>query len=660
MQITDKVGRNDPCPCGNGKKYKNCHERIDAYYQSLPSLPKSSKVNSYDSYIGVYASFDYLYPPEPNSRTILSDEISKYDLDDFLQTAAKLNFLCGGGYGFVGDKDLAVLKTMGQDEVYKRACDLKKSGIVKQVIVHHQIIALMIENLLLSKSTQNIPISDSILKDLKKCLFRINDFLENDLYDPQIKEMTDIEITVGSLFRNMYLNSGVSFEHLMGRYYAIFFRYFPKTKKKYPREHYDFLKSFKEKKGIDLKIYMVVAFQLWGYFSKNNLQEKTEFLKNPGNFILSRDLKKYKSRYKEEAERAFEVFAKDRAWFRDAFQSSVQGDKFNYYRIDPLLASPIYKLPNGNYFPLDLKLLEHKLTTGVMWDIHDHIKDELNATTSSDRKATLEKERQLLRAFYGRPIELYVKDILKAIAKHQGSTVIIDDEKETGGVDFVIYDSKRPDSLVMIELTTSWITYATAMSGNTQNILDEFTKKFVIKGKNKSQKAKIKQLHDSIEFFNSKTNSPDLKNIKGKVKKIYPILMTETGFPQFPGFTERYIKIISDNKLLGGYLDNFQFLDLGELELIEPLIGSGEHDFRLTDLFENRIRSPRDLSQWSFRNYLHMKKLIKTNPRMFELFKGILYDADKIIKVSFKERLQIINQAVRRNISHTFKKLTRN
>ncbi len=22
-----KVGRNDPCPCGSGKKYKDCHER---------------------------------------------------------------------------------------------------------------------------------------------------------------------------------------------------------------------------------------------------------------------------------------------------------------------------------------------------------------------------------------------------------------------------------------------------------------------------------------------------------------------------------------------------------------------------------------------------------------------------------------------------------
>ncbi len=23
--ITKKIGRNDPCPCGSGKKYKTCH-----------------------------------------------------------------------------------------------------------------------------------------------------------------------------------------------------------------------------------------------------------------------------------------------------------------------------------------------------------------------------------------------------------------------------------------------------------------------------------------------------------------------------------------------------------------------------------------------------------------------------------------------------------
>ena len=29
-RMSKKIGRNDPCPCGSGKKYKNCHGRFDA------------------------------------------------------------------------------------------------------------------------------------------------------------------------------------------------------------------------------------------------------------------------------------------------------------------------------------------------------------------------------------------------------------------------------------------------------------------------------------------------------------------------------------------------------------------------------------------------------------------------------------------------------
>jgi preprotein translocase subunit SecA len=27
-RVEKTVGRNDPCPCGSGKKYKNCHGRV--------------------------------------------------------------------------------------------------------------------------------------------------------------------------------------------------------------------------------------------------------------------------------------------------------------------------------------------------------------------------------------------------------------------------------------------------------------------------------------------------------------------------------------------------------------------------------------------------------------------------------------------------------
>jgi preprotein translocase subunit SecA len=29
VRDTPKVGRNDPCPCGSGKKYKQCHGALN-------------------------------------------------------------------------------------------------------------------------------------------------------------------------------------------------------------------------------------------------------------------------------------------------------------------------------------------------------------------------------------------------------------------------------------------------------------------------------------------------------------------------------------------------------------------------------------------------------------------------------------------------------
>ena len=30
VRVGKKIGRNDPCPCGSGKKYKHCHGRDEA------------------------------------------------------------------------------------------------------------------------------------------------------------------------------------------------------------------------------------------------------------------------------------------------------------------------------------------------------------------------------------------------------------------------------------------------------------------------------------------------------------------------------------------------------------------------------------------------------------------------------------------------------
>jgi len=30
VRVDKKVGRNDPCPCGSGRKYKQCHGRLES------------------------------------------------------------------------------------------------------------------------------------------------------------------------------------------------------------------------------------------------------------------------------------------------------------------------------------------------------------------------------------------------------------------------------------------------------------------------------------------------------------------------------------------------------------------------------------------------------------------------------------------------------
>jgi len=41
--MVQKVGRNDPCPCGSGKKYKNCHMLIEEQERKAAKYTTSGK-----------------------------------------------------------------------------------------------------------------------------------------------------------------------------------------------------------------------------------------------------------------------------------------------------------------------------------------------------------------------------------------------------------------------------------------------------------------------------------------------------------------------------------------------------------------------------------------------------------------------------------------
>lgn len=42
--MTEKVGRNDPCPCGSGKKYKNCCQQTTSSSLGFRKLKFKAKV----------------------------------------------------------------------------------------------------------------------------------------------------------------------------------------------------------------------------------------------------------------------------------------------------------------------------------------------------------------------------------------------------------------------------------------------------------------------------------------------------------------------------------------------------------------------------------------------------------------------------------------
>jgi tetratricopeptide (TPR) repeat protein len=60
--MTTKIGRNDPCPCGSGKKYKQCclRKEEEAEHEALAALSQAQKNGSVGSYSDLVKTVDQL------------------------------------------------------------------------------------------------------------------------------------------------------------------------------------------------------------------------------------------------------------------------------------------------------------------------------------------------------------------------------------------------------------------------------------------------------------------------------------------------------------------------------------------------------------------------------------------------------------------------
>ena len=74
--MVEKAGRNDPCPCGSGKKYKNCHMLLEKEATSAKYTPsgkrkfKAKVISSSEKSLSIFGRSATAPQPPTSSATL--------------------------------------------------------------------------------------------------------------------------------------------------------------------------------------------------------------------------------------------------------------------------------------------------------------------------------------------------------------------------------------------------------------------------------------------------------------------------------------------------------------------------------------------------------------------------------------------------------------
>jgi hypothetical protein len=98
--MAKKVGRNDPCPCGSGKKYKNCHMLIEQEQAAAKYAPngkrkiKAKVIHLQDKSLSVFNRLAPTpqAPPAPDALDKLKFRMTKSDFREGAKQGEKLPF----------------------------------------------------------------------------------------------------------------------------------------------------------------------------------------------------------------------------------------------------------------------------------------------------------------------------------------------------------------------------------------------------------------------------------------------------------------------------------------------------------------------------------------------------------------------------------------
>lgn len=513
-----------------------------------------------------YPQWRNLFPSEsaPSLDELIS-VVKQFNCDDTLQSLAKLNLIYSRVYRGGDQIPVDVYRNLFAPNAFEL---LRQAIFQKNAVFPYRPAVIFLQKLVLTHGLKvggQTANGDPIL--FGRMLVAASEYAEGaklsavqyDDSDEAAKQKRR-EILAGTFYRQFIFNNSDFIMNLMGRYWGMLVLYPNDVQPLYPDEFFDLKKFFKEETGLDLEIYLMFAFALFGHYAPRELTQSHDVLQNPALFpIGDAYFQIIREEHHESARRFLSLFSRTREEFRAGIAAEIPSPDAGGYDARFIFESPLYKA-GPMYFPLDLDIVMQQATSGLYWKAHSVLR-------TPSRKPEYDK----FKTWWGRLFEWHIKKILESYLPEKGPAQRLFVEGTDGfeGADFVIRDG---ESLVIIEATTSPVPVMKITSGDGKAILKSLN--LILIKTEHGDAGKAAQLANFIEGF--KAGRIRIGNIDPKtIKYFFPVVLTEQGIPQFQPFIGDIRSEVFNKTSLGMASGWIEFWDPGEIEQLGDVIKRG-------------------------------------------------------------------------------------
>ena len=380
------------------------------------SVSKPRKDPALEKTIGVYVDYPEIYydtPHAENTMEILINELKSFDFRDLLQGLAKLNYFLSDGYTRVNKLDLQLI----DDFFPKLSVEHERLVIAfankRKIFFRQQVLGLVKLNLLHNNFKKGKKLIKNDLKTFGRLLLRITGFTESETNAALEKAKTQEEhneILTGSIMRNMSFNSSQQFRYTIIRYWTLY----NEIANQVQENKYPIHERFREIARMDLDYYMALSFAIRGHY----MNAKETVIEKPGDFLIGAQFfKNIKAHLRRQTNRLLNELSATKRDFVKAIKSEKTKGQESFFSYQCFWKKPLFKLHGKAYFLVDDQFLEEKLTFGVFGLVRDHFLDKENKASTTIERKRFGQERNMLNAFMGRCVEIYLNDLSLALFK---------------------------------------------------------------------------------------------------------------------------------------------------------------------------------------------------------------------------------------------------